>query len=344
VKITICTNMFLPVIGGIELIADMIAHALGVAGHEVTVLTRQPGETMPDRAYRLLRQPDGRTMRKICRDADIVLMPNLSLKMLAPVLATRTPLAVWHQHQYRDPALPALKQTLPQQLKGIFFRSYVSVNLGCSDFITRDLPDERPRATLANPYDSEIMFEEGGIVRDRDLLVLGRLVPEKGFAVVLRAMAIAGGPLHHARLSVVGTGPDEQRLRELAADLGIAARVDFLGVRTGAELRRVLNQHRVLVVPSLWEEPFGIVALEGLACGASVVVSDAGGLPEAVSGHGYLFKRGDIADAARVIALARDDFCAGPADPEGRALHLKRHRAENVATELVAKLTPYARR
>jgi glycosyltransferase involved in cell wall biosynthesis len=307
------------------------------------VLTRQSGGSLPERAYRLLRQPDSRTIWNISRDADIVVMPNLSLRMVAPIVAAGAPLAIWHQHQYRNPAFSTRGDTLAQRLKGMVFRNYVSVNLGCSDFITRDLPDVRPKATLLNPYDARIMFEDKSIVRDRDLLVLGRLVKEKGFDVVLRAMAVAGGALYDARLSIVGTGPEEAVLRQLAADLGIAGRVDFLGAKTGDELRHVLNQHRVLIVPSVWDEPFGIVALEGLACGAAVVVSNAGGLPEAVGRHGYLFRRGDVGDAAAMIAQARRNFDAGPPDPAGRARHLARQRAENVAAELVTRLAPFAR-
>jgi glycosyltransferase involved in cell wall biosynthesis len=59
---------------------------------------------------------------------------------------------------------------------------------------------------------------------------------------------------------------------------------------------QALNQHEIMVVPSRWREPFGLVALEGLACGCVVLASDGGGLPDAVGSAGLLFRRGEQAD------------------------------------------------
>ena len=56
----------------------------------------------------------------------------------------------------------------------------------------------------------------------------------------------------------------------------------FEVIETNHDLVNQLNQSEILVVPSLWSEPFGIVALEGLACGCALLASDAGGLPDAV--------------------------------------------------------------
>jgi glycosyltransferase involved in cell wall biosynthesis len=56
-----------------------------------------------------------------------------------------------------------------------------------------------------------------------------------------------------------------------------------------------------MVIPSRWREPFGVVALEGLACGCVVLASDGGGLPDAVGPAGLLFKRGRLADLSRQL-------------------------------------------
>jgi len=67
-------------------------------------------------------------------------------------------------------------------------------------------------------------------------------------------------------------------------------------------IAETLNKQRFLVVPSRWEEPFGIVALEGLACGCVPIVSRRGGLVEAIGLHGYTFENGDARDLAQVLA------------------------------------------
>jgi glycosyltransferase involved in cell wall biosynthesis len=55
-----------------------------------------------------------------------------------------------------------------------------------------------------------------------------------------------------------------------------------------------LNQHQILVVPSKYDEPFGVVALEGIACGCAVIGSNGGGLPEAIGPSGITFPNADI--------------------------------------------------
>ena len=76
---------------------------------------------------------------------------------------------------------------------------------------------------------------------------------------------------------MIGDGPEASRLQEQAARLGIGGQIDFLGARRGEELVGLLNRHRILVVPSRYNEPFGIVALEGIACGCVVIGSEGAG-------------------------------------------------------------------
>ena len=330
-RIVLSTTTFPPVMGGYEFVTEVVAQKLGEAGHDVTVLTLQPGDDIPGRSYRLVRQPAFGVARRICRDAQIVVMANVALKNLPPILATRTPLAIW---QHGSIGIAGARTT---RLKQIVLGTRSAVNIGVSGFVTALFPKSRPSATAPDPYDPEAMFEEPGVARDGDLVMLGRLVSEKAFDLVLRAMALA--PLAGARVSIVGTGPEQPVLEALAAELGIADRVAFLGRQTGAELRRTLNAHRTMVMPSV-NEGFGVVVLEALACGCAVVASDAGGLPEAVGACGTIFSSRDPGDVARVIAEAR----AAPRDPdpERRRAHLARHRPEATAARLVELLTPYA--
>lgn len=331
-KIIWCATSFLPRVGGIENIADMMAQAQALAGDDVTVLTLYDGPPMPERAYRLIRNPSMLTVFRICREADVVIMPNIGLKLAMSVVASGTPLFVWHQHEYRLSDRSDRQQSYPTQLKGLLIKRYVTANFGCSDYITATLPPGRPRLTLLNPYDADVIYEEEGVERDQDILALGRLVDEKGFDVVLRAMALPGGPLDHARLTIVGEGSAEGKLRDLAASLGLSDRVEFFGPARGATIRKLLNAHRILVVPSLWPEPFGIVALEGLAGGCATVVSDVGGLAQAAGTQGRLFRSGDPVDAARALAAALSE----PRDPNpaARQAHLARHTAHAVAKEM----------
>ena len=117
------------------------------------------------------------------------------------------------------------------------------------------------------------------------VLQLGRLVPRKGIDNVVRAMALLPATLP-ARLVVVGGGstrPDEKltpeigRLLRLAAELGVAERVQFMGRRERFELRDWYVAADVFVTTP-WYEPFGITPLEAMACGTPVVGSNVGGV------------------------------------------------------------------
>jgi glycosyltransferase involved in cell wall biosynthesis len=110
----------------------------------------------------------------------------------------------------------------------------------------------------------------------------GRLVPKKGVDCLLEAMAILRRRIRGVRLLIAGDGPERERLQGLAADLGIADAVDFLGHLDAAEQERALAPAWIQAVPSRWAEPFGLVAAEAMMRGTAVIVSDAGGLAEQV--------------------------------------------------------------
>lgn len=134
-------------------------------------------------------------------------------------------------------------------------------------------------------------------------LFAGRLVPEKGADTAIAAARAAGVPL-----VIAGSGPDEERLRGLAE----GADVRFTGWVEGEELMRLRAGAAVALLPSRWEEPLPFAALEAVAAGLPLLVSDLGGLPEVVSGSGLEpLPAGDVAAWTRALT----DLWA---DPEGR--------------------------
>jgi 1,4-alpha-glucan branching enzyme len=147
---------------------------------------------------------------------------------------------------------------------------------------------------------------------DGSILFVGRLVPQKGVDVLIRALG-ALLPRHPAaRLVIVGDGDSRLALQRLVRALGLGPAVTFTGWTSGAALVAAYQRAAVVVVPSRYE-PFGIVALEGMACGRPVVASRVGGLSDVVNDEvGTLVPESD--PLALAVALAR--FLG---DPEARA-------------------------
>lgn len=121
---------------------------------------------------------------------------------------------------------------------------------------------------------------------DRPLLVAcGRLVPVKGYEQLLHALRLVDGPaapygtVARPHLALVGVGPEEDRLRRLAAELGLSGRVSFLGAVPRREALGWMSVADVAVVPSLWES-FCYVCAEMMAFGRPVVASAVDSLNE----------------------------------------------------------------
>ncbi|HEY5942163.1 MAG TPA: glycosyltransferase [Solirubrobacterales bacterium] len=113
---------------------------------------------------------------------------------------------------------------------------------------------------------------------------VGRISPEKGVDVALRALAQLRDEGLEVDFEIAGGGAPEhlRELEDLASSLGIAARVSFLGPLDTAALKDLYARIHALVVPSVWEEPAGLVLVEGALAGVPLVASRVGGIPEIV--------------------------------------------------------------
>jgi len=129
----------------------------------------------------------------------------------------------------------------------------------------------------------------------------------KGVSDLIDALSVLGGAGLRPRLSIVGDGPERPAILARVEELGLDSQVSFIGIKRGCDLARFIARHRLMVVPSRWPEPFGLVALEGIACGCVVVGTDQGGLPEAIGPCGITVPNGNSAAMARALELLLED-------------------------------------
>ena len=136
-----------------------------------------------------------------------------------------------------------------------------------------------------------------------------------------------------SRLVLVGDGPERPRVLMRAEELGVRDRVMFLGKHTS--VHEVLSCADLFLLPSA-SESFGLVALEAMACGAPVVASNVGGLPEVIEHgtSGYMFDVGDIdAMAEAGLRILGDDEHWRSLSEAGRALAEERFSSERVVPQ-----------
>lgn len=143
---------------------------------------------------------------------------------------------------------------------------------------------------------------------DGYVLFVGRLVAQKGVTFLLEALSVVLQRCPEARLIVVGDGELDLFLKRITRYLGIPHRVTFLDWTTGPDLVTLYQRAKFVVVPSYYE-PFGIVALEAMACARPVIASRTGGLAEIVNDgeNGFLVEVGNhLQLAQRMVNLIQD--------------------------------------
>lgn len=334
-KILFSSYAYAPGIGGIESVSALLAREFAAAGHEITLVTETPSADAAETSFVIVRNPSLARLIKSLRCCEVVFQNNISLRHLLPALLLRKPVLVVHQTWIRNTRggiswNDRIKRALLPRMKNVAISQAIAADANIAAEV------------IGNPYDDQVFKRLPNIPRDRDLIFVGRLVSDKGEDVLLRALGILTEQGMAANLTIVGHGPEEENLRALVHELALDQAVTFAGVKVGAELAEFMNRHQVIVIPSRWPEPFGIVALEGIACGCIAIGSEAGGLREAIGECGMTFRNGDEQDLAERLHDLLNDPRLREKFRSAAPAHLQRFRARIVAQRYLRLLSELA--
>lgn len=313
-KIFFFTTVFSPSVGGIERIVEMLCTEFVEMGHEVQLATLTPGSG--SFSFPVVRRPKFSDFLSLLQWCDVHIQANVSIKYAWPLLVVPSRFIFQHNNAYqRDDGSRSLsdivKVIIASKTWGIANSRYTASKTGATYVILNAFDDKTFKVT--KPWQQ----------RERDLVFLGRLVSQKGCDILLQALAQLQNQGLHPTLTVIGDGPERSRLEAMSVELNLDQQVHFTGTVQGQVLADLLNCHRFIVVPSRCEESFGIVALEGMACGCVPIISKRGGLVEAINGHGFAFPNGDSSALASVLA----ECLRKPEDAHQRLVGVESHLA-----------------
>jgi len=165
----------------------------------------------------------------------------------------------------------------------------------------------------------------------------GRLVREKGVHLLLRAFARLND---NSRLKILGSGPQRDSLEQLARDLNVRDRVEFLNWISSTETPNFSRSIDVFVLPSLtqsnWKEQFGRALIENMSCGVPVIGSTCGEIPNVIGDAGLIVKEGDDVELANALIRLRDDLdLRNDLAQRGRKRVLEKFTQKRIAEETV---------
>ncbi|WGV24073.1 glycosyltransferase family 4 protein [Halotia branconii] len=323
-KIFIYSSVFYPNIGGLETVMFNLAHEFVAHGHDIKLATQTTTNEVDNFPFEIIRCPTVYELLQLTLWCDICFHACVSLKAVWPVLLLKKPLVITHQTWY---SYPGTKQTWQAALK--HWITHFSTNIAPSQAIADQLPASVK--VIPNSYEDDVFYIMPEISRDRDLVFLGRLVSDKGADLLLDSLALLKQQGLEPNLTIIGQGPEELALKQQAQTLGIAEQIQFIGTQRGETLARLLNAHKIIVVPSKWQEPFGIVALEGIACGCLVVGSSSGGLKDAIGSCGVTFPNGSVEYLTKVLTEVLINIEKSDTHNKHRKSHLIRHYKSSVA-------------
>lgn len=349
VRVLLLTPLYVPHVGGLEILVRQLAPALVSRGHEVAIVTSHGRESTSG-----LDNVDGVPVQRVdahhvvqTQDAAGILRVQLEIRRFArqfePQLVHSHDAGpiLWMYHRVarrnRRPLVVTLHNVMTRKFASALFvlakllreADWVT---GVSQAVVDDILSYEPSvasrlSVITNGIVPPVLDESPVPDGPPRLLCIGRLDEQKGFALAIAALARLRERHPSVTLTIAGDGPERSRLIATASELGVDDRVDFLGTVGRDRVATLLRECTVVVMPSRFEG-LPLVALEAAWAGRPVVAADSPGLSDAVvpGETALMVPAGDPEALASAIAqLLVDPGRAGALGRNARALAADRY-------------------
>lgn len=349
VRVLLLTPLYVPHVGGLEILVRQLAPALVSRGHEVAIVTSHGRESTSG-----LDNVDGVPVQRVdahhvvqTQDAAGILRVQLEIRRFVRefdpdvVHSHDAGPILWMYHRVarrnRRPLVVTLHNVMTRKFASALFvlakllreADWVT---GVSQAVVDDILSYEPSvasrlSVITNGIVPPVLDESPVPDGPPRLLCIGRLDEQKGFALAIAALARLRERHPSVTLTIAGDGPERSRLIATASELGVDDRVDFLGTVGRDRVATLLRECTVVVMPSRFEG-LPLVALEAAWAGRPVVAADSPGLSDAVvpGETALMVPAGDPEALASAIAqLLVDPGRAGTLGRKARALAADRY-------------------
>ena len=278
--------------GGIERVVHMLVCGLVERGHEVTLFAHEDSEVLcrhipyggtdPQALTDTIR--DTLSVSRLAFGRPDVVHNFGRLVYLAALLPLRVPKIMTYQ---RGPTASRIRYAMSLARGGSL------VFTGCSDHITDEISPHAPARTVYNGVPLDTYDFQASVADDAPLVFLGRIAPIKGTHTAVKVAQRTG-----RQLVIAGNVPEDQQdfFREQIEPHVDGEQIQYVGPVDDEEKNELLGRAAAFLMPIEWEEPFGIVMAEAMACGTPVIGTRWGAVPEVVE-DGVTGFVGDTTDA-----------------------------------------------
>lgn len=377
-KLLIYSQVWAPSIGGVQSYVMSLARGIAcrpTGGIGVTLVTHTPRSEMDDSVlrFRVVRRPSRMQVFRLVKDSDVIHLAGAALLPLAFASLLRKPVVVEHSgYQAICPnglLIYGRERTL---CPGYFMRKRYHKCVQCQSedlgrlksmrataltllrrWLTKRAavnvaPSRHVAARVALPR-TELIYH--GVASKQPQLTpnsaqerpfyfafSGRLVPEKGADILLRAAHELAQSGLDFRIRIVGDGPERKRLERMSAEMGLLPLIEFTGAVPFNVVDQALSSAEAVVMPSTWEDVAPLVVPEQMMQGRLLIASDIGGLGETVGDFGLRFPAGDAGALAACMRYVMENPEAARELRERARRHANEIHAEHRMVEAHAAL------
>jgi glycosyltransferase involved in cell wall biosynthesis len=277
--------------GGIERIIDVLVNGYVEGGHDVTLFAHRdskvpcrliPWKGTQSAGFKNTLSNTASLVSHVMTEKYDVIHSFSRLAYLIPLLPMRIPKVMSYQ---REPTLSQVKKASRLARNGTLLFT------GCSDYITNQIKPFANAATVYNCVPIERYQFAAAVAEDAPLTFLGRIEPIKGTHI-----AVEVAKRTNRRLLIAGNIPAEgevyfeEKIKPLLDD-----RIQYVGPVNDVQKNELLGSSAAFLMPIQWNEPFGIVMAEAMACGTPVIGFPLGSVPEVVENGvtGFVCKNAD---------------------------------------------------